>query len=53
MNYIDGEWQFPRSGETLASHNPATGELIGSSARSEAEIGRRSQSGGVCLREMA
>lgn len=29
LNYIDGKWVPAASGKTFASHNPATGELIG------------------------
>lgn len=36
MNYIDGEWVPAASGKTLASHNPATGELIGNVPASDA-----------------
>jgi aldehyde dehydrogenase (NAD+) len=28
-NYIGGEWVGSRSGEAMASHNPATGEVLG------------------------
>jgi len=36
FNYIDGKWIPAASGETLASHNPATGELIGAAPASDA-----------------
>jgi len=36
FNYIDGKWIPAASGETLASHNPATGELIGAVPASDA-----------------
>src|SRR5918995_692118 len=36
-NYIAGEWVESAAGETFESHNPATGELVGSFPRSGAE----------------
>ena len=36
-NYIGGEWVESAAGETFESHNPATGELVGSFPRSGAE----------------
>ncbi|HZQ06466.1 MAG TPA: aldehyde dehydrogenase family protein, partial [Anaerolineae bacterium] len=35
MNYIDGKWVPAISGKTLESHNPATGELIGTVPESD------------------
>src|SRR5581483_8468574 len=37
LNYIDGKWVPAKSGKTLASHNPATGELIGTVPDSDRE----------------
>lgn len=37
LNYIDGKWIPAASGKTFASHNPATGELIGTVPESDRE----------------
>jgi aldehyde dehydrogenase (NAD+) len=37
LNYINGRWVAAESGKTIASHNPATGELIGTVPASERE----------------
>lgn len=37
FNYIDGKWVAAASGKTFASHNPATGELVGRAPESEAQ----------------
>ncbi len=34
-NYIDGRWVEARSGQEFERHNPATGELVGTFARSD------------------
>lgn len=36
-NYIDGKWVPAQSGKTIASYNPATGELIGTVPASDAQ----------------
>jgi alpha-ketoglutaric semialdehyde dehydrogenase len=36
-NYIGGEWVEASSGETFESHNPATGELVGTFPKSSVE----------------
>lgn len=37
LNYIDGKWVPSHTGKTIASHNPANGELIGTVPDSDAE----------------
>ncbi|WP_375088766.1 aldehyde dehydrogenase [Peribacillus sp. RS7] len=36
-NYINGDWQEAKSGETMKSVNPATGEIVGESQKSGLE----------------